>query len=155
MDILVFNIFVISPFISPLFPPVISPVTLTDENHYSMQGVKADTLTSIGGWRERYGRDRKNLSRCSSPYLQGLLRGDGRDERFLSKNYFPLSLTNNKSLLAKKICIMRSALSLLQRLQPTKRIVHYELFCPFLLEIQFFFLILQQKYYIWEPDKNT
>ena len=49
MDILVFYIFVISPFISPLFPPVISPVTLTDENHYSLQGVKADTLTSIGG----------------------------------------------------------------------------------------------------------
>ena len=49
---------------------------------------------------------------------------------------------------------MRSALPLLQRLQPTKRIVHYELFCPFLLEIENKFVILQKIYLTFHTNKS-
>jgi hypothetical protein len=58
------------------------------------------------------------------------------------KKLFSIVTYKQQELIGKKICIMRSALPLLQRLQPTKRIVHYALFCPFLLEIENKFVIL-------------
>ena len=65
-----------------LISPVISHGSLPSISHYHLSFQNSVRE----GWRERNGRDQKNLSRAESPMNTGLTADDGRDETFCERN---------------------------------------------------------------------